>query len=248
MSGWQQRSVSIPVNHTLHDPWVPATGPGDCVYFHRSAYCIGHSNKHTSMTHVPFFAGVGSRETPPEILSLMYHVGFFMGHLGWGLSSGGAAGADDAFQRGMTDCPACQPVRQLRIYLINRHWELYRPDPSRGLYNSLEFTDTWDQAIEIATAARGSFERLGPAGRDLHTRNVFQVLHHTLKRPVQQLICWAKPVGRHGRVNGGTNTAVTIALQHDIPVMNLYLDEHRQRAEEFVTRMRDRFHDRLWIG
>lgn len=48
----------------------------------------------------PAYAGVGSRETPHEILALMTDVAKILGQHGWTLRSGGARGADTAFEDG----------------------------------------------------------------------------------------------------------------------------------------------------
>ena len=200
------------------------------------------------MSQQLWFAGVGSRDTPPDILALMSDLSYWLGRCGWGLSSGGAAGADDAFLQGMLKCPDCEPSRRLRIYLIGRKFESYRPDPIRGFHHSPSYTETWEQAKTIAEEVRGSFHGLGDAGIELHTRNVYQVLGHTLKDPVKQTVCWAELVGKQGRVKGGTNTAVGVSLKYDIPVMNLYLDADRQRAERFITAMQERFADTFPYG
>ncbi|NYZ25158.1 hypothetical protein HND93_36125, partial [Azospirillum sp. ROY-1-1-2] len=46
------------------------------------------------------YAGIGSRETPPAVLEVMAAVGERLAQLGWVLRSGGAVGADQAFERG----------------------------------------------------------------------------------------------------------------------------------------------------
>lgn len=46
------------------------------------------------------YAGIGSRETPDEILHLMFHIGQDLGAHGWNLRSGYAGGADMAFFNG----------------------------------------------------------------------------------------------------------------------------------------------------
>lgn len=197
---------------------------------------------------MPFYAGIGSRDTPPDVLADMEEVAFFLSFLGWGLSSGGADGADNAFLDGMMKSPACNPATMLRIFLVAEHWEKYRPNPALGFYNSLEFTETWEAAGQLSMAARGSWGGLKQTGINLHTRNAFQVFHHTLRHPVKQVVCWAKPTGNKGKFEGGTNTAIQLALSHDIPVMNLYFDDVRERIRKFIDSTRLRLGDRLWIG
>lgn len=49
---------------------------------------------------MPYFAGIGSRQTPQEILSLMRKTGASLTEKGLILRSGGATGADSAFEAG----------------------------------------------------------------------------------------------------------------------------------------------------
>src|SRR5690606_12262312 len=50
-----------------------------------------------------YYTGIGSRETPKDILCLMVEVARKLSHLGWILRSGGAEGADTAFEIGALD-------------------------------------------------------------------------------------------------------------------------------------------------
>lgn len=59
-----------------------------------------------------YYAGIGSRESPPGILALMVEVGKFLAQKGYVLRSGGADRADKAFEQG------CDQVQgQKEIYL-----------------------------------------------------------------------------------------------------------------------------------
>ena len=73
----------------------------------------------------------------------------------------------------------------------------------------------------------------------LHSRNPYQILLDDLKTPVAACVCWAKPIGKTGRVSGGTNTAVQVAIKYKVPVINLATDEGMQRALRFVQRVRE---------
>jgi len=47
-----------------------------------------------------FYTGVGSRKTPLSILKVMRKLGYKLAIDGWMLRSGGADGADSAFEKG----------------------------------------------------------------------------------------------------------------------------------------------------
>lgn len=48
-------------------------------------------------------------------------------------------------------------------------------------------------------------------------RNVLQILGGDFETPVERVVCWT--LG--GRVVGGTATALRLAMQYDIPIVNL---------------------------
>ena len=65
-----------------------------------------------------YYTGIGSRETPEEVLSLFTIVGEFLAKKGYMLRSGGAKGADKAFEVG------CDKVKgKKEIYLPWRKFE-----------------------------------------------------------------------------------------------------------------------------
>lgn len=177
----------------------------------------------------PCYAGIGSRETPPEILDLMQAVARALAEAGWVLNSGGADGADTAFEAGT-------PLAQRRIFL-----------PWRG-FNQCQGIVAAD--LPAYREAEAMAARLHPASgnpkvwdriRKMMARNMFQILGADLKSPVRLVLCWApKPVLENGRVidvAGGTGQAVRLAAAHGIPVYHLGLPEHRVRVEAFLAKM-----------
>lgn len=173
-----------------------------------------------------FYTGVGSRETPQDILDLIVRLAYRLGELGWCLRSGGADGCDTAFFEGAK--------------LAHSPYEIFLPWKGFNGHHHTAFIDatqlpTYPQAVEIASQIHPTWSKLTRGPRALHTRNVFQVLGSDLTLPSKALVCWAPPVGRQGFVKGGTNTAVTLALRHQIPVLNLYYDEIVERALTLIA-------------
>ncbi len=188
-----------------------------------------------------YWTGIGSRETPEDVMALMVAVGKLMTDQGWVLRSGGADGADSAFYAGSLQSDNFQNAKPY-IYIswdgMSNSTTVYQHDPSRGIYNA-KLYDTWDEANAIALSLRGSFERLGWRGIAHHTRNVFQVLGHDLSTPSKFLMCWAIPVGKRGdrsKVKGGTTPAVRLAIQRNIEVINLYKNDEYNRAIRFLDK------------
>lgn len=160
-----------------------------------------------------FYAGIGSRSTPPEIMTMMQQVASRLGKRGYTLRSGGAAGADTAFESGV---PAGAPK------------EIYLPSEGfNGNKSSLfpERLSNWDYALELAERFHPAWDRLSPFAKRLQARNCYQVLGADLCTPVQFVVCYT-PDGcssheSRSRETGGTGQAISIASFYNIPVFNL---------------------------
>lgn len=170
------------------------------------------------------YAGIGSREAPDNVLKLTATFANILAELGYSLYSGGCPiGMDNAFAKGAYSHKTSDKSKN-RIYIAwNGMGDLYH-DPVFGIYDATRFENR-EQAKELAYKARGSFEGLKQGGILLHSRNPHQVLGDDLNSPVEFVLTWAKPVGKQGHVKGGTGTAVAIALEHKIPVYNLYYED-----------------------
>jgi hypothetical protein len=184
-----------------------------------------------------YWTGVGSRETPEPILEIMSLIGKKLTDLGWVMRSGDAPGADSAFYAGCLKSENFGRFKPM-VYLAGSPIRGRYHDPSMGFYNATLY-DTWEDSRTIALRIRGSWigkggEELSEWGKGQHTRNVMQVLGHTLIEPSRFLICWAIPVGKRGLVKGGTGTAVKLALEEKIDVINLATDEGYNRAMAFI--------------
>ena len=159
------------------------------------------------MTRSLLYAGIGSRETPADVLDLMSSVAERLARMGWTLRSGGAAGADSAFERGhrtVTD-------QRLQVFLATG---------SIG---------PW--AFELAERLHPAWERCSPYARKLHARNGQIVLGAGGGEPVRFVLCWTE--GGTGR--GGTGQGMRVARDAGIPVFDLALPAVRERLSQFVT-------------
>ncbi len=186
---------------------------------------------------------VGSREAPDDILSLARRAGKAFCDAGYLGVSGEADGMDKAFHDGARLSRRYNEVKFVSFIPYNGFRssatspKLFH-DPENNIYDASKYSNI-DKASEIAMQARGSFAGLGRGGIAAQSRNPFQVLSPSLVDPVIRLFCWAIPVGKSGKVRGGTNTAVMIALANNIPVINLYRDEHRMKLEGWLNAKTD---------
>lgn len=161
------------------------------------------------------YTGVGSRDTPEHILRIMHDLGHELSNKGYILRSGGASGADSAFESG------CDSVNGLKeIYL-----------PWRGFNNNQSklYTVT-REAFQLASTIHPAWDKLSWGAKKLHARNVFQCIGIDLNKSSDFLICWTK----YGAKIGGTRTAIVLAEKYSIPIFNLYYSETFDKIWSYI--------------
>ena len=148
-----------------------------------------------------YYTGVGSRQTPQEVLLAFESIAKYLASIGWVLRSGAADGADRAFEKG---CDAEDGKKE--IYL-----------PWKNFNNSLSDLIVKDQkAFEIAKEHHPGWDNLKFGAQKLHARNVHQVLGKQLDNPSSLLICWTP----NGSGKGGTGQAIRLANSYKVPVID----------------------------
>lgn len=150
---------------------------------------------------MPIYAGIGSRETPAEIIAQMIQVGAQLAAFGWLLRSGHADGADEAFERG---CDIVLGKKQIFL-----PWRAFNGSDSPLYTPTLE-------AFALAEKIHPAWSNCSIAAKKLHARNCQQVLGQKLDQPADAVVCWTED----GFPIGGTATAITLALQRGIPIFN----------------------------
>ena len=160
------------------------------------------------------YSGIGSRQTPPRILDLMTKIASFMEKQGYILQSGGAPGADNAFESGVAN-----PEMKM-IYLP---WLKFNGNTS-PLYKVSK------AAITLASYFHPSWYKLTEAAKLLMARNGYQVLGKDLNTPVEMIICYTP----HGKIEGGTGQAMRIAKHFNIPIFNLYYKKDTDQVLSWI--------------
>lgn len=184
------------------------------------------------------YTGIGSRETPIDVLRTMTRVGRYLASEGHTLRSGKAAGADLAFQIGVENFCYFVDISfdDLILAEIYIPWSNFNSDRD-------DISSVWDvlvtdkqiiaNAEEIASRIHPAWDKCSQGAKKLHTRNVYQVLGATLDKPSDFVICYAK-VDKSGKVMGGTATAVNLAKEYEIPVFNLFVDGDLDKLRKFL--------------
>ena len=156
-----------------------------------------------------FYAGIGSRQTPTEMLTRMTRLARDLGNIGWTLRSGGADGADSAFAQG-----AIESTTMPHIYLP---WSDYNPGNP-----GVEYSQPMDmqECRKIAHLHHPAWDRLSIGAVKLHARNSAIMLGPNPASnpvPVSMVICWTPD----SQVTGGTGQALRIAIDAGIPIINM---------------------------
>jgi hypothetical protein len=164
-----------------------------------------------------YYTGIGSRQTPPTALEAMTVAATALEKAGYTLRSGGAAGADTAFEAGV------------------KNKEIYLPWPGFNGRTS-PFHSPTSAAFEMAEWIHPAWERCSSGARCLHARNCHQVLGLDLQTPSEFVLCWTPG----GEVVGGTATALRIAAIRNIPIYNMGLGlfDHLTNVEQILEAVR----------
>ncbi len=144
-----------------------------------------------------FFAGIGSRSTPLEIQDLMTRASKKLAEEGWILRSGGAKGADKAFERGAIQ----------KESFASKDAEPW----------------AFEEAKQHMPTDREGFEAWTPHVRGLIARNMMQILGRGALEPVTFVLCWAPSTIYTDSSAGGTGWAIRCALAHKIRVHNMFI-------------------------
>lgn len=153
------------------------------------------------------YAGIGSRNTPPDLLIKMSKIANALANDNYVLHSGGAGGADSAFELWAT---------AKKIYLP---WSGFN---GKYIDNKTYFVpESTNYATELVMDYHPHPDKLSPAAFKLMIRNCYQVLGDDLNSPVNMVICWTTD----GKASGGTGQALRIAEAYAIPIYNLFWPE-----------------------
>lgn len=159
-----------------------------------------------------YYAGVGSRKTPEKELRMMTACAEWLSGRGYVLRSGGAVGADSAFERG-----ARGKARGKEVFYA---------------------TQATGEALVMASRVHPAWHRCSDYAKKLHARNCFQIFGIGLDDPVDFVVCWT-PCGAERAEDctfgtGGTGTAIRLASRAGIPVFNMRNGPVKARIEEFL--------------
>ena len=124
-----------------------------------------------------YYAGIGSRRTPGDILATMKRLASRLSSLTYILRSGGAKGADTAFEEGATE---------------------------KAIFRASHATE---DAMELASTLHPAWHLCDSYARQLHGRNCMIILGEKLDTPVEFVVCWQDPLVERGGTRLGMRLA-----------------------------------------
>lgn len=183
-----------------------------------------------------YYTGVGSRKTPEAACEVITTLGARLSRAGYTLRSGAAQGADTAFEQGALQYLVRSPKQRIDIYLP---WDGYEGRKKSLNYHIPQDCHPllWREAENIAKETHPAWDACSKGARTLHTRNVFQVLGHTLDNPSKFLLCWAD-IDKRGVPKGGTATAWNLAKSHNVKCFNLNIEFDRFELETYLINLK----------
>lgn len=161
------------------------------------------------------YTGIGSRETPSATLEHMIRIAVTLAQRGFTLRSGGADGADDAFEQGAQLARA-----PMEIYLP---WAGFNGRTKSPRYPGPE-------AFDMAAKFHPAWQHCKEGAMKLHARNCYQVLGADLRTPTQFVICWTP----RGSGEGGTGQALRIAKAYNIPIFDLAIPAIKEQLSSHI--------------
>lgn len=168
------------------------------------------------------YTGVGARNTPDSFLNEFKYIGEILADRGMLLRSGGAKGADRAFEIGCLNSSANNNRGGDRNIFLP--WKDFNHNKSARTYIP-------DEAYDLAKCYYKNWTSINASTKKLLARDCLQVLG---LKPISEpdpsdfLICWTK----NGEIVGGTGLAMKIAKDNFIPIYNFALKEDRNKFYE----------------
>lgn len=182
------------------------------------------------MKDLRFYTGIGSRAAPQSALIRAEGLAYSLAAKGFRGRSGKAPGMDQAFMAGAARFSQQNDLEGMFTnYIPNSNFQSGLGCPAGVEDVVAPALDNWIEAVRIARDVYGSgWGYISQGDRDLHTRNVYQVLGTDLNTR-SGFVLLAAPRDGPKKVKGGTNIAFQVAMLFGVPTYNLLFFLEGQR-------------------
>lgn len=155
-----------------------------------------------------FYAGIGSRSITDGMNQLMREFAIKIAEEDYILRSGGASGADQAFEAGA------------------EQKEIFRAEDAEEW--------AYEEVKTCLPTDRSGFDNWKPYVKATLARNMMQVLGCNGDQPVDFVLCYAPSFDYTDSSAGGTGYAIRCAIKYNIPVINLYDSKNVEYIKEYL--------------
>ncbi len=179
------------------------------------------------------YAGIGSRETPDEVLEVMTKAAQWLASKGYKLQTGYKRKTGDRIKEEGAD-------KAFSIGAKNK--ELFGPDMANDktiaiaheVYPNLK--GMWEYTYNkwVETVGETKAKEYADGAINLQARNTFQVFGASLDTPVDFVLFYAEETSNPLRPKGGTGQAVEMARRKGIPTINMMDKNWRKQLEEVL--------------
>ena len=111
---------------------------------------------------------------------------------------------------------------QFEVYVADQY-NIRRSTLPRKHLAIVRNKDLISETERIASEVHPAWDRCNEWARGMHSRNCHQILGYDLQSPVDAVICWTPD----GKIQGGTATAIRIAMKYDIRIFNLGVSDKK---------------------
>lgn len=168
------------------------------------------------------YAGIGSRQTPADIILIMQYSAQILARKKYTCCTGACQGADQAFGNG-----AINANGKLNLFVP---WYSYEGEWIKKLIGDVNITaidlNKDILAVQSVYEFHPAANKLKPSVMKLHARN------YLIVDGVDFIICWTP----NGEITGGTGQALRIAAKQNITVYNL---GNPETLENFKIKLRE---------
>ena len=173
---------------------------------------------------------IGSRQLEQkqeyfEDIKLCYNVCMRLAQLGITFTSGLCElGMDGIAQKAYSKAVDLGLAKesQFEVYVADQY-NIRRSTLPRRHLATVRNKDLISETERIASEVHPAWDRCNEWARGMHSRNCHQILGYDLQSPVDAVICWTP----NGKIQGGTATAIRIAMKYDIPIFNLGVQDKK---------------------
>lgn len=169
-----------------------------------------------------YFAGIGSRAMPEELIPTVEFLTQELIQLGFILRSGGAAGADSFWENAYDKFGG-----QKEIFLPYKN---FNDNPSPLFLKDVD--EDSDEGL-IAAKYHPKWNQLPEYAKRFHIRNTSQVLGSNVydnRQWSEFIICWTP----EAKMKGGTAQAMRIANGFMIPIFNLANEDETNKVDRYL--------------